>query len=351
MNKRTIILLITSVFILIALILFVIASTMFPAFRIYHGPAHDRTGINKIDPELLEQIDQRIRSILVKYNYINVAIVIDDKIALTKSYGHDRLNKVDVYASVSKPVTAMILLQLLNQGRIDSLDDNIAKYHPKYRNVIPQQYADAHITFKQLLTHTSGVSHLSKLWEGSKLNMYFQPGQNVQYSSNAYGILGDVMEKITGKSYKQLIKEYISKPIGAESFKVLIPTFLAPAGQVASTIEDMALFAIAVMDGKYISTDMLCNDVLKQYAEDRYGAIGLGWYCTNLESPNLAGYHAGSNGRPRAFLAIKPHKKNAIALTGLNRSSKNPQLFGELTIDLMKIIENHSITDPNSENK
>ena len=43
--------------------------------------------------------------------------------------------------------------------------------------------------------------------------------------------------------------------------------------------------------------------------------------------------------RPRAFLVVKPHKKNAMALTGLNRSEKNPQQFAQLTIDLMAIIE------------
>jgi CubicO group peptidase (beta-lactamase class C family) len=346
MKRRSIILLILSSFVVIALILLVLASLLFPAYRIYHGPTRERIGINKLEQTLLEQIDKRVRATLVNYNYINLALIRNGQIVLSKSYGHDRLDKVDVYASVSKPVTAMIVLQLLQEGRFGGLDDDIAKYHPKYGDAMPQEYADIHITFKQLLTHTSGVPHLSKLWDGSKLKMDFRPGGGVQYSSNGYGILGDVMEEITGKSYKQLIKDYISGPIGAESFTVLIPAFLAPAGQVASTIEDIARFAIAVMDGQYVSTDMLCNDVLKQYAKDQYGAIGLGWYCTNLDAPDVAGYHAGSNGRPRAFLAIKPHNKNAIALTGLNRSKKNRQEFGELAIDLMAIIENRYTDEP-----
>jgi CubicO group peptidase (beta-lactamase class C family) len=343
MKRRSIILLIISVFILIALILFAFISTMFPAYRIYHGPARDRMAINRLEPTSLEKIDRRIRSALVNYNYINLAIIRNGRIVLTKSYGYNRLNRVDVYASVSKPVTAMILLQLLKEGKINSLDDDIAKYHPKYGKVMPPEHAGTHITFRQLLNHTGGVPHQSKLWDGARLKLHFPPGEAVQYSSNGYGILGDIMERITGKSYRKLIKQYISNPIGAESFTVLISSFLAPAGQVASTIEEMARFAIAVMDGKYISTDMLCNEVLKEYAEDRSQSVGLGWYCTNLGTPDLAGYHAGSNGRPRAFLAIKPHKKNAIALTGLNRSAKNPQQFGQLAIDLMAIIENPTV--------
>lgn len=191
---------------------------------------------------------------------------------------------------------------------------------------------------------------MSQLWDGGKLKLDFKPGTSVQYSSNGFGILGDVMEEITGKSYSKLIQDYIAEPIGAESFTVLIPAFLAPGGQVASNIEDMARFAIRVMEGKYIDNDTLCNEILKEYAKNRFGSIGLGWYCTNLDSNDLAGYHAGSNGRPRAFLAIKPYKKNAVALTGLNRSEKNPQVFAELTIDLMAIIENRSTSGTNAEN-
>ena len=318
MKRRLVILLILSVLALLLLIPLVLAQFLLPAYRIYHGPACDRTGVNKLDPILLEQIDQRVRNTLVNYNYINLAIVRDGRIVLTKSYGHDRLDKCDVYASVSKPVTAMILLQLLRKGKIDNLDDDIAQYHPRYKEAMPQDYADAHITFRQLLTHTSSVPHLSRLWNGRKLKLDFHPGTGVKYSPNGYGILGDVMQEIPEASYKQLVKNYIGKPIGAESFTVLIPAFVAPAGQVASTIGDMARFAIAVMDGRYIPNEVLHEQVLKQYAKDQYGAIGLGWYCMNLDTPEVAGYHAGSNGRPRAFLA----RKNAVALTGLNRSQK-----------------------------
>lgn len=308
----------------------------------FYGPTGDRTGMSRLNAAQLAQVDRRMKETLINYNYINVALVRDGQIILTKSYGHDRLNKRDVYASVSKPITAMILLRLLQEGKIQSLDDGIGRYHPKYEDVLPEEYAGT-ITFRHLLTHTSGVPHESRLWDNGKLKLDFRPGDEVQYSSHGYGILGDVMEKITGMSYKRLVKEYIGKPIGAESFTVLLPFFDAPAGQVASTIEDMAHFALAVMDGRYISTDMLYQEVLKQYAEDRHGTIGLGWYCTGAGTLDVAGYHAGSNGRPRAFLAIKPHKKNAVALTGLNRSEKGAHDFGELTIDLMAMIENRYV--------
>ena len=251
---------------------------------------------------------------------------------------------LDIRKKKAKPVTAMIVLQLLQEGKIASLDDDIGIYHSKYKNAVPKEYGDSHITFRQLLSHTSGVPHQSKFWSGNKLKLEFRPGSRAAYSTHGYGILGDVIEKITGRSYNRLVKDYIGKPIDADSFRVMHPFFDAPAGQVASTIEDMARFSIAVMEGKYISSDFLCNEVLKEHAKDRHGSIGLGWYCTGFNTHNLAGYHAGSNGRPRAFLAIKPYKHNAIAITGLNRSSKNAQDFGPLIKDLMAIIENRAST-------
>jgi CubicO group peptidase (beta-lactamase class C family) len=325
----------------------ILAMQLIPGCTILYGPAGNYTGINQLEQTLLKDIDQRIQKTLTNYNYISVALVRNGQIVLTKSYGHDRLDKRDVYASVSKPVTAMILLQLLQKNKIGNLGDDIGQYHTKYENTMPKEYSDSHITFRQLLTHTSGVPHQSKFWESGKLKLEFRPGHGVKYSSHGYGILGDVMEEITGLSYKQLVKNYIGEPIGAKSFTVLLPFFDAPAGQVASTIEDMAHFAIGVMEGRYISIEMLRTVVLKRYSEDRHGLIGLGWYCTGLGTSDLAGYHAGSNGRPRAFLAIKPNKKNTVALMGLNRSEKGAHDFAKLTIDLMAMIEDRYIEDSN----
>jgi CubicO group peptidase (beta-lactamase class C family) len=330
----------------VASILFYTLLSLSSGCSLSYGPAIDQAGISKLDGLLQEKIDTKVHAILPKYCYLNVAVVRNNEIVLTKSYGHDRLDKTDVYASVSKPVTAMIVLQLLQEGKILSLDDDIGVYHSRYKNAVPKKYGDSYVTFRQLLSHTSGVPHQSKLWSGGKLKLEFRPGTDVRYSTHGYGVLGDVIEEITGKSYRQLVREYVGKPINANSFKVMHSFFDAPAGQVASTIADMARFSIAVMNNKYISSDLLCDEVLKEYAKDRHGSIGLGWYCTGFNTNDLAGYHAGSNGRPRAFLGIKPYEKNSIAITGLSRSAKKSQDFARLTIDLMAIIENRDSNNP-----
>lgn len=298
----------------------------------------DFIGVNKLDEDEVRVVDQIVSSYRMNYRYINIALVQDGEVVLTKSYGRNRLNKTDVYASVSKPVTAMIFLQLLESGEIANMDDEIAEYDADYADVMPEAYRDTPITFLHLLTHQSGVSHLSELWNGEKLDLAFQPGTDVMYSSNAYGILGDVIVGVTGLSYVKMVDTYIGDPVGASSFWT-IPHFQAPAGQVRSTIEDMAQFAIGVMDGVYVSKETLQELVYKQYAQDESGGICLGWNCTNLESDELAIFHAGSNGRPRAFLAIKPYLGFAVAITGLNRSENGQHDFGDLTIELMAALK------------
>lgn len=97
MKKRSVIVLVLSIIVLL-LILLCLVMRMFPAYRIYHGRSGDYTGIIKLDPAILRQIDERIQKTLVNYNYINVALVQNGQLVLTKSYGHDRLGKQDVYA-------------------------------------------------------------------------------------------------------------------------------------------------------------------------------------------------------------------------------------------------------------
>ena len=85
----------------------------------------DFVGINELDTASLEEIDTIVASYKPTYNYINIALVVDNEIVLTKSYGQNRLEKTDEYASVSNPVTAMIFMQLLESGEIEDLHDDI----------------------------------------------------------------------------------------------------------------------------------------------------------------------------------------------------------------------------------
>jgi CubicO group peptidase (beta-lactamase class C family) len=131
-----------------------------------------------------------------------------------------------VVASLTKPVVAMGAMLLVEQGLI-GLNDRVSEYVPEYRDA-PKRPT----TLRHLLTHTSGLpdslpnnlllrkSHaaLSEFVAGAcGIGLDFRPGSGVQYQSLGYAILGDVIERVTGKRCGQFLKESFFDPLGMNS--------------------------------------------------------------------------------------------------------------------------------------
>jgi len=289
---------------------------------------------NKLDDMTRIKIEDKVFDFLLHYKWMAVGIIQDGEIAYLRSFGKkNMLEKDAVYASVSKPVTSIIFVQLLQQGLIRNLDDNIFEYSIKYRNAMPAKYMNDSLTFKHLLTHQSGIPHIDKpLWEEGKLNLQFQPGTKTEYSTNGFAVLGEIMEEITGKSYSDLVKEYIGKPIQADSF-LAEDTFRAPAARVHSTPEDFARFAQGVINHSYMSEEDFTTILAKDY-----GGNSLGWGGSDWNTDDFMMGHAGSNGKPRAYILIKPNKKLGVVLMGEANSSKEDIWFLYLGQILMDII-------------
>ncbi|MBI3233157.1 MAG: beta-lactamase family protein [Bacteroidetes bacterium] len=123
--------------------------------------------------------------------------------------------------SVSKPITATLML-ILVQKHLVSLDKTIEDYLPEFKNK-----PAAKVTIRQLLSHTSGIPNYDiikdffprisrqsysredyvKIYQDSALA--FVPGTRYMYSSWGYFTLGYIIEKVTGKSYEQAMKDEI----------------------------------------------------------------------------------------------------------------------------------------------
>lgn len=295
---------------------------------------HERTGIDLLEVSAVEEADYVCYEMLKKYDHVNVGLVVDGQIVFTKAYGDAGLDAEDVYGSVSKPVTAMIIMHLVSEGVIESIDDPIWKYSPRYRNCMPEGFEDDSVTVKHLLIHTSGVPHNDEpTWKGGKLNLKFKPGTRDQYSTPGYGILGHVIEDVTGLSYSDAVKYYIGRPMGAPSYWAE-KHFRAPGARVHSTIKDMALFSIGVMNHIYVPEDIFYHKMIQYHN----GPAGIGWGILNLNDPELTVFHGGSNGFPQAYLQIKPKKKLSVSILA---RSKDRSIFelGGLADRLMSVLE------------
>ena len=123
--------------------------------------------------------------------------------------------------SINKSFTSVAIAQVAQQGKL-AYTDTIAKLLPDY----PNKAVAEKVTIHQLLTHTSGLGdYLTRdIAQAKTLRdllplfvnqpLLFEPGQKVQYSNSGYVVLGLIIERLSGRSYYDYVKENIFKPAG-----------------------------------------------------------------------------------------------------------------------------------------
>ena len=203
---------------------------------------------------------------------------------------------------------------------------------------MPEKYIDTPVSFAHLLTHQSGIPHHDRIWKDGKLDLQFEPGTGTMYSTRGYGVLGDVLCEITGLNYNELVKTYVGQPMDAPSFSANAIFFEAPGGLVYSNITDMAFMAKGVLDNTYLNEITQKELQWVPYGEDAVGNVGMGWYVNNYGADSLAIFHAGSNGKPRAFIALRPIERKGVVLLGKRSESDGSQLFYALSKELIQLL-------------
>lgn len=151
--------------------------------------------------------------------------------------------------SVTKSFTAVIILKLVEEGRI-SLDEPVAKWFPD----LPS--ADA-ITIRHLLNHSSGIPEIipkvllksiipSTYWQSDELvglivedEPQFTPGSGFAYSNSNYILLGLIAEEVSDKPITQLLHEQIIDPLNLEH-TYFIPYETTPTQLVTGFDRDLA---------------------------------------------------------------------------------------------------------------
>ncbi|MBK7869302.1 MAG: beta-lactamase family protein [Saprospiraceae bacterium] len=265
-----------------------------------------------------------------------VLIAKGNNIIIEKAYGYANfefgiLNEFQTkfrIASLSKPFTKLAIIQLSEQGKL-SLNDKLSSYLPDYPN-------GDKIIIQQLMDHTSGIPHLNDFHNYNELakeeysieeliNLFknkpleFEPDTQEAYSNSGYILLTYIIEKVSGISYGEYLKENIFNPTGmkhsgheesAMIIEVLAngymmnlkgkglqkPLYYNPSikiggASIYSTVEDLLLFNNAYKSGK------LSRSTAPLYNEGIFG-----------HSP---GYNAMMWGKDDLFVTILSNNYNA----------------------------------------
>jgi CubicO group peptidase (beta-lactamase class C family) len=251
--------------------------------------------------DLESRLDGYLISANNAYRFNGVALVFHkDEVVLNKGYGFSNMstqtfNTPDTrfpLLSITKTFTSTIILKLQDENKL-SVNDNLTKYFPDYPN-------GTKITIHHLLAHSSGIHNytddigvedsaivnhpISKERVVSQFRdkpLDFPPGKYYSYNNSGFFLLGLIIEKVTGKPYEIVVRDYILDPLGmtqsgfdfinlsaaikAQGYEFwnkekAIPydhydsTYAYAAGSIYSTTNDMLRWAKAVSTKQILTT-------------------------------------------------------------------------------------------------
>jgi len=349
---------------------------------------------------VVSELEPEIQRTLLAGNIpsASIALVSNDRVIWTGAYGYSNLwartpatpNTVYLIGSTFKAMSTFALLQQMEQGKFQ-LDDPVNKYLTDFK--IQGEDPQHPITFRHLLTHTSGLPGdfgAFPVWGDTvppSLDDYLRkslkvtraPLVKVEYSNLAFTLIAYLVQKFSGVPYKQYIQEHIFTPMemastafeprpdmeerlsipyvvdektGSQVGTVRVKASVWPAGIVYGTVLNQANWLICNLNGgvfkgkRVISEQTLEQMFTRQYDQFKGGiegiwgnetaGFGLTWW-SEVRDGDRYFAHSGSVAGYTAFLLGNRDRKLGFAvLTNGNRA--HPHLFklADKAIDLMK---------------
>lgn len=298
--------------------------------------------------------------------------------------------------SVSKAVTAVALMRMVEQGLIE-LDTPIQQYLPDYPS-----YAKP-ITVRQLASHMAGVRHyqfdlmkfpptdglsnhhfedaIAALAQFKDDKLLFMPGQDFAYSTHGYTLLSAVMQAAGGKRFEALLDELIIEPLGLkhtaaehllESTDKLAHFYNADdglygetptqnlsnkvaGGGLVSTPTDMVKLGAALLDNQLLTPKSFAEMTTVQLMADgskNQQYYGLGW--RHHETSRILNdeerkvdviHHGGVSVGANAFLLLVPEHRISVAIATNSKGTTSRTEIQLLAYELAGMVINEKARD------
>ena len=281
----------------------------------------------------------------------------------------DRENEIHVsdetmfrWASISKPLTAIVAAKLAIEGKLD-LDENIRTYVPEF----PEKDPDNPITTRLLLGHLAGIVHYTNGPVIPTLRRYEQehpyedvilsldtfnnsplvsiPGEAFNYSTRGFMLASAVIERAGGAPFHELVETYISKPLGLTTLRpdyqweeishravgyrkrigAIVPStntdvsWKLGGGGFISSIGDLTRFAKGLLDPAFITPPMRALLWTTQTtSEGKKTNYGMGFGVKRVDENRLLIEHNGAQEKTRTIMLVFPD--DGIAVTVMTNS-------------------------------
>lgn len=308
-------------------------------------------------PVFADKVDDYVKAQMAQRRIpgLALAVVKDGRVTKHEAYGLANVelkvpaHKETVFeiGSITKQFTGALIVLLTGEGKL-SLDDPVTKFF----NNAPASWKP--ITIRHLLTHTSGIKNYTGL-TGFEMTrkldaekfvatigaepLESKPGEAFKYCNSGYNLAGYIIEKVTGKSYWEVLRSRIFEPLQmrtatSRDLKPIVEnradgyeieggklvnrdsdlTDVFAAGAISATVGDLVKWNAALDAGKLLSdanraamwSPMAMNSGVKY-------PYGLGWRLDEHKSRRTI-WHSGSTAGFTASLLRFPEEKLAIVV-------------------------------------
>jgi CubicO group peptidase (beta-lactamase class C family) len=315
---------------------------------------------------------------------VSIAVIRDGQIEWARGFGVTTTggggtaitpNTLFQAASISKPVSALAVLRLVESGKVD-LDTNVNQYLKTWKLAENEFTANAKVTLRGLLSHTAGITvhgfpgyapngtaaTVRQILDGqppantARIFVDTTPGTLWRYSGGGYVVAQQLVEDVTGQPFAQLMRDSVLLPIGMtrSTFEQPLPAArlgevaaphrvqgqplpegphtypeMAPAG-LWTTPSDLALFAIEIQKAVAGKSTVLSADRARQMLTPVKNNYGLG-PGTGGKADRPYFTHGGSNAGYQSLLVAYNNGDGAVVMT-------NGDNGGQLAAELIRTI-------------
>ncbi len=285
-------------------------------------------------------------------------------------------NTIFQFGSTGKTYTATAMMRLVEQGKVD-LDAPVRTYLPEFK--LRDEDVAAKVTVLQLFNHTAGWEGdmMDKTGDGDdaietyvarmeRLQQVTPLGATVSYNNAALSVAGRIIEKVTGTTYEQAVKDLLIEPLGmnhtlffpndimTRRFVVghtrhddgrvtvnrpwWLPRGNCPAGGISANARDqIAWVKFHLGDGsapdgtKLLSREAI--EKMQQPTADMRGSalgdfVGISWLMKDVDGVRLVGHGGTTNGQYSNFTMVPERNFGFISMTncGPNGAELNNKL-------------------------